>query len=81
MSSSQPLTVGRAELGDAEYSQLTEEPSMSQFTANHHLPESLVDCSKSNLTLDATRIPLQGPLSARATHTIPFAPSPPRVAR
>lgn len=42
MSSSQPMTIGRQEISEIEYSQLSEEPSMSQFTANRHLPESLV---------------------------------------
>ena len=42
MSSSQPMTMGRQEISEIEYSQLSEEPSMSQFTANRHLPESLV---------------------------------------
>jgi hypothetical protein len=42
MSSSQPTDVGRSEMTDFDYSQLSEEPSMSQFTSNPHLPESLV---------------------------------------
>jgi hypothetical protein len=42
MSSSQPTNMGRTELSEVDYSQLSEEPSMSQFTANPHLPESLV---------------------------------------
>ena len=42
MSSSQPTNMGRTELSETDYSQLSEEPSMSQFTANPHLPESLV---------------------------------------
>jgi hypothetical protein len=42
MSSSQPVTMERSEISDLEYSQLSEEPSMSQFTSNPHLPESLV---------------------------------------
>jgi hypothetical protein len=46
MSSSQPAAVGRSEMSDIEYSQLSEEPSMSQFTSNPYLPESLVLSSK-----------------------------------
>jgi hypothetical protein len=46
MSSSQPVSMGRSEMTDTEYSQLSEEPSMSQFTSNPHLPESLVYPSK-----------------------------------
>jgi hypothetical protein len=42
ISSSQPVTMERHEMSDLEYSQLSEEPSMSQFTANPHLPESMV---------------------------------------
>jgi len=42
MSSSQPLSVDRIDMNDASYTQLSEEPSMSQFTTNPHLPESLV---------------------------------------
>lgn len=42
ISSSQPVTMERHEMSEIEYSQLSEEPSMSQFTSNPHLPESMV---------------------------------------
>jgi hypothetical protein len=43
MSSSQPLSLERMEINEVnDFTQLSEEPSMSQFTANPHLPESLV---------------------------------------
>jgi hypothetical protein len=42
VSSSQPVNIGRLELSETDYSQLSEEPSMSQFTAHPHLPDSLV---------------------------------------
>jgi serine/threonine-protein kinase CHEK1 len=57
MSSSQPTTMERQELSESEYSQLSEEPSMSQFTANPHLPESLVKipCLILRLTIQTQR--------------------------
>lgn len=42
MSSSQPISVERQEISELDFGQLSEEPSMSQFTAKPHLPESLV---------------------------------------
>jgi len=42
MSSSQPTTIERPDPSQHDYSQLSEEPSMSQFTLNPQLPESLV---------------------------------------
>ena len=44
---------------DLEHSQLSEEPSMSQFTSNPHLPESLVNLFISSfLIVDSTGFPV-----------------------
>jgi hypothetical protein len=50
LSSSQPLSVERMEISES-YTQLSEEPSMSQFTSNPHLPESLVGVTEFSLLI------------------------------
>jgi len=79
MSSSQPITMGRPEVSELDYSQLSEEPSMSQFTSNPHLPESMVIFSITLSTdiLDSTCIAFQRLVSPRETDSVPLpAPSP-----
>ena len=60
---------------ETDHSQLFEEPSMSQFTANPHLPESLVSPYRSVTDLDSTSIPFQGFMSSGTFNAIPFLPS------
>jgi hypothetical protein len=75
MSSSQPTNMGRTELSETDHSQLVDEPSMSQFTANPHLPESLVSPYLVVTDLDSTSIPFQGFMSSGTFNAIPFLPS------